>query len=210
MDHVHYVCLSICLFGWFAGGHPSAFNVCFYLSLLICLYYCTHLHVHLNVRGNAIFKNTFLAETKSLWSQGPVTWDFWKEYSIGRDIRILHIFACAHPGTKSFLYMLSKQWNMFCICSASNEIRSAYGQHILNDAFEVGCDFPFCWACAKIVYLLSEHEQKFSYSLAEHTRKSFRHTTYIFRVFLSSPVTHSSIPFSRPYLTPFVPSVPNS
>ncbi len=33
MDHVRLVCLSICLFGWFASSHPSAF-----LSASICLF----------------------------------------------------------------------------------------------------------------------------------------------------------------------------
>jgi hypothetical protein len=51
--------------------------------------------------------------------------------------------------------MLSQRWNTFRVCSASDEIGSAYAQHILNDVFEMGSDFPLCWACAKIGYSLA-------------------------------------------------------
>ncbi len=40
--------------------------------------------------------------------------------------------------------MLSQRWNTFRECSASDEIYSVYSQHILNDDFEMGCDFPLC------------------------------------------------------------------
>jgi hypothetical protein len=40
---------------------------------------------------------------------------------------------------------------------------------------------------------------KIGYSLAKHTQKQFPRTTCIFRVFPLSPVTHFSVPFSRPY-----------
>ncbi len=49
----------------------------------------------------------FFAETGTLWSQGPVTWDFWKSYSI-------------RPRYSTFKH--------FWVCSASDEIHSAYAQ----------------------------------------------------------------------------------
>jgi hypothetical protein len=49
----------------------------------------------------------FFAETETLWSQGPVTKDFWKPYSI-------------RPRYSTFKH--------FRVCSASNEIRSAHAQ----------------------------------------------------------------------------------
>ncbi len=68
------------------------------------------------------------------------------------------------------------------------------------------------WAYTKIGYSLAEQAQilvsrwlsmrKTGYSLAEHTRKSFRSTTYIFRVILFSmssfPPSPSPIPVYRP------------
>ncbi len=61
--------------------------------------------------------------------------------------------------------MLSQRWNAFRVCSASDEIRSAYGQHILNDVFEMGSNFLLCWAligwaCVEIGYLLAKHARK--------------------------------------------------
>ncbi len=81
--------------------------------------------------------------------------------------------------------------------------------HILNDDFEMGCDFLLCWACVKIGYSLAKHAQSNNwYSLSEHARKSFWRTTCIFRVFpLFPPVTHSSFLFSCPCLMSFVPSL---
>ncbi len=38
--------------------------------------------VSLKVHKHDIFLNTYFAETKSLWFQGPLTQDFWKLYSI--------------------------------------------------------------------------------------------------------------------------------
>jgi hypothetical protein len=49
----------------------------------------------------------FFAETETLWSQGPVTRDFWKLYSI-------------RPRYSTFKH--------FPVCSATDEIRSAYAQ----------------------------------------------------------------------------------
>jgi hypothetical protein len=40
------------------------------------------------------------------------------------------------------------------------KIYSPYAQHILNDDFEIVCDFFLCRACKKIGNSLSEHAQK--------------------------------------------------
>ncbi len=64
----------------------------------------------LKVHKHEIFILTFFAETETLWSQGPVTWDFWKSYS----------------------HMLSQWWNPFRVCSASDEICSAYAQCVMK------------------------------------------------------------------------------
>ncbi len=59
---------------------------------------------------------------------------------------------------KLFPRMLSQRWNSFRVCSASDEICSAYS--ILNVDFEMGLDFHLCSACAKIGYLLAEQARK--------------------------------------------------
>ncbi len=84
-----------------------------------------------------IFFVTFFAENETLWSQGPVTRDFWQMYWISAEIFNFETFS----------HMLSKRWNPFRVCSASDEIHSAYAQH--------GCTSKNCshftdgWACAK-------------------------------------------------------------
>jgi hypothetical protein len=70
-----------------------------------------------------------------------------------------HFCVCS-AAMKSFSRILSQWWNAFCVCSASDEIRSTYAQHILNDVFEMGSDFLLCWACTKIGFLLAEHAWK--------------------------------------------------
>jgi hypothetical protein len=60
------------------------------------------------------FLYTFLAETETLWSQGPITRDFENRVRFGRDIRLLNmsayaqgtISAYAQPAFKSFPCML--------------------------------------------------------------------------------------------------------
>jgi hypothetical protein len=121
---------------------------------------------------------------------------------------------------KSFPRMLSQRWNAFRVCSASDEICSAYAQHILNDVFEMGSDFLLYWACAIIGYLLAEHAWKLvtrwlsmrrnwllfgwasaeiGYSLAEHTRKFvFIGIEPCFSPVIRSPVIRSPVPFTRP------------
>jgi ribulose bisphosphate carboxylase small subunit len=52
---------------------------------------------------------------------------------------------------KAFPRMLSQRCNAFRVGSASDEIRSAYVQHILNDGFEMGSDFPHAEHARKLV-----------------------------------------------------------
>ncbi len=54
---------------------------------------------------------TFFAETESLWSQGPITQDFLKSYSI-------------RPRYSTFKH--------FRACSARDEIGSQYAQHAMK------------------------------------------------------------------------------
>ncbi len=74
----------------------------------------------------------FIAKTETLWSQGSVTWDFWKSYSIWpRSSTFIHFRVCsgcdeiissyahfAQPAFKSFAHMLRVRWNCFLVCSA--------------------------------------------------------------------------------------------
>ncbi len=114
----------------------------------------------LKVHKHEIFKIPIFAETESLWPQGPVTRDFEIRIWFSRNIRLLIISAYEQPAMKSIPRMLSERWNKFRVCLTSDEIRSAYAQHILNDDFEMGCDFPLCWECAIIGYSLTEHARK--------------------------------------------------
>jgi hypothetical protein len=76
------------------------------------------------------FFYTFFAETETIWSQGPVTRDFWKSYiRFDQDIRLLNISAHAQHAMKSVPRMLSMRWNAFRVCSVCYKIRSAYAQH---------------------------------------------------------------------------------
>jgi hypothetical protein len=65
----------------------------------------------LKVHKHEIFFLTFFAETESLWSQGPVTRDFLKSYSI-------------RPRYSTFKH--------FGACSACDEIGSQYAQHAMK------------------------------------------------------------------------------
>jgi len=58
-----------------------------------------------------IFFLTFFAETETLWSQGPVTRDFLKSYSI-------------RPRYSTFKHLRE--------CSACDEIGSQYAQHAMK------------------------------------------------------------------------------
>ncbi len=73
----------------------------------------------------------FFAETETLWSQGPVTQDFWKLCSI-------------RPRYSTFKH--------FCVCSASDKIYSAYAQpamkfvpRILSMNLHVKTVQFYCW-----------------------------------------------------------------
>ncbi len=80
---------------------------------------------------------TFFAETETIWSQGPVTRDFWKSCSI-------------RPRYSTFKH--------FRVCSASDEIRSAYAQ----------CAMKFVPRMLSInLHVKTVH----ILPLAEHTRK---------------------------------------
>ncbi len=95
-----------------------------------------------------------------------------------------------------------------------NEFRFAYAWLILNHGFEVGCSFPICWACVKLVtrrlimrrnwFLLAGHAQYlvtcwlnmsknwlFAY---DDTWKSFWCTTCIFKVFPLFPLSLIPLP----------------
>ncbi len=67
----------------------------------------------LKVHKHEFFFLNFSAETETLWSQGPVTQDFWKSYSIGPRYSTLNISAYAQPAMKSIPRMLSQRWNSF-------------------------------------------------------------------------------------------------
>ncbi len=84
-------------------------------------------HGDLKVHKHEIYFSTFFAETETFWSQGPVTWDFWKSYSI-------------RPRYSTFKH--------FRVCSASDEMRSAYASSyadIRENWLLVG------WACVELV-----------------------------------------------------------
>ncbi len=167
-----------------------------------------------------IFLKTFFAETETLWSQGPVTWDFWTSYSIGsRYSTFKHFRPCsasnktvssyAQPVMKFVPRMLSQRWNLFCVCLA---------YCILNVDFEMGWDFPLCWACTKIGYLLAENAQYLvTCWLSMH--KNWLLTSWVYAKIISAhhmpilsfpsliPIIQSYVPFSHLCLTSFVPSV---
>ncbi len=122
------------------------------------------------------FFNTFFVETESLWTQEPVTRDFWKSYSI------------------RLRYSTFKD---FCVFSASDKIRSAHAQHIFHDVFK-WVWFPLMlsmrenwllvgWAWAKIGYLLAEHARKLT------THKLSIGAPHAFSEFFLSSTCHSFI-----------------
>jgi hypothetical protein len=71
----------------------------------------SHTWAPLKVHKHEIFLNTFLAETETLWSQGPVTRDFCKSYTM-------------RARYSSFKH--------FPACSACIEIGSQYAQHAMK------------------------------------------------------------------------------
>jgi hypothetical protein len=75
------------------------------------------------------FLKIFFAEIETLCSQGPVTRDFCKSYWIRPRYLTLKHFRVSSASDKSIPRTLSQRINSFRICSASDEIRSAYAQH---------------------------------------------------------------------------------
>jgi hypothetical protein len=116
------------------------------------------LHSPLKVHKHEISFYTFFAETETIWSQGPVTRDFWKSNSIRpRYSYFKHFRACsacdeirsayAQCAIKFVSRMLSMdctcktvhifRWlsireNSFLVCSVCDEIGSAYAQHAIK------------------------------------------------------------------------------
>ncbi len=90
----------------------------------------------------------FFAETVTIWSQGPVTREFWKWYSSQRDIQLLNISAHAQHAMKSVPRMLSKRRKTFR--AAQNVIK--FVPRMLNmDCTCKNCShFTAGWACAEI------------------------------------------------------------
>ncbi len=75
----------------------------------------------------------FFAETETIWSQGPVTRDFWKSYSTRpRYSTFKNISAHTQHAMKSVPRMLSMWWNSFRVCSVCDKIHYAYTQNGLN------------------------------------------------------------------------------
>jgi hypothetical protein len=102
----------------------------------------------LKVHKHEIFFLNLFAETETLWSQGPVTQDFWKSYSI-------------RPRYSTF--------NHFRVCSASDEIHSTYAQP-KNIWFRV------CSVTAKMFELLNsgENRRKRSEIFFENLPRAFK------------------------------------
>ncbi len=109
----------------------------------------TLIHTGLDISSLGPFKGTqawnlfvdLFVETETFWSQGPVTRDFWKSYSVWpRYSTLKHFRACsasdenislyAQPAMKCLPRMLSQRWNSFCLCLA-----------YLKDVFELGSHF---------------------------------------------------------------------
>ena len=94
---------------------------------------------------------TFFAETETLWSQGPVTQDFWKSYSIRTR------------------YSTFKH---FCACSASDEIHSRFAQprmKFVPRMISIDC------TCKTVHILpLAEHARKFVPRMLSVRWNSFR------------------------------------
>ncbi len=78
---------------------------------------------------------------------------------IGRNIRLLNISAHAQHAMKSVPSMLSMRWNRFLVCSACDEIRSAYAQSAIKffpRLLSIDC------TCKTVHILpLAEHARKF-------------------------------------------------
>ncbi len=100
----------------------------------------------------------FFAEIETLWSQGPVTQDFWNSYSI----------RLRYSPFWTFSRMLSQRWNPFRVWSASDKICSSYAQCVMKfvprmlsmDTCKNCSHFTAGWACAKICSLYDQCAMK--------------------------------------------------
>ena len=86
------------------------FRVCSACDKIVSAY-AQHTHAIIFENDSKIPNLTFFAETESLWSQGPVTRDFWKSYSIRTRYSTFKHFRA---------------------CSACDEIGSQYAQHAMK------------------------------------------------------------------------------
>jgi hypothetical protein len=89
----------------------------------------------------------FFAETETLWSQGPVTRDFWKLYPI-------------RPRYLTFKH--------FRVCSACDEIRSQYAQHAMKCSPYAQCAIKFV---PRMLSIDCTSKNVYILPLAEHARK---------------------------------------
>ncbi len=128
----------------------------------------TLIHTGLNISSLSPFKGTqawnlfvdLFVETETLWSQGPVTQDFWKSYSIRPRFSTFKHFRACSASDETFPCMLSQLWNAFRVCSASDEIVL----HMLNIFWMMSLK----WV---VISSSAEHVRKIGYSLAEHAWK---------------------------------------
>ena len=113
--------------------------------------FCKFLFMHwiyLKVHKHEIFFWLFLQKPKAYGPKGLLHEIFKNRIRIGRDIRLLYIFAYAQPAMKSIPRLLSVRWNSFRVCSVCDEICSAYAQHKFTCK---NCShFTAGWAYAKI------------------------------------------------------------
>ncbi len=135
---------------------PGTYQIFFALVPYGCFSICP-----LKVHKHEIFFLIFFAETESLWSQGPVTRDFWKSYSI-------------RPRYSTFKH--------FRACSACDEIGSQYAQHTMKFVPRMLCAIKFVplmlsmdCTCKNVHILpLAEHARKFVPRMLSMRRIQFR------------------------------------
>ncbi len=112
------------------------------------------IRITLKVQKHESFFLTFFAETETLWSQGPVTQDFW------RDIRLLNISAHVQNAMKSVPRMLSMRWNSFSYAQCAIKF---VPRMLSMDCTCKNCShFTAGWACAEIRSSYAQCAMKFS------------------------------------------------
>jgi hypothetical protein len=159
---------------------------------------CTVYIQGLKVQKHEIFYKFFCTNRFLMAPRPCITRIFNNRIRYGQNIRILKISMLAESALKSFMRWLSQRWNGFHVWFW-NEFK-----------------FPLCWACAKIGYWLAENAQK----LVTHwlrMRENWLLVGWAYEKIISAhhvhfqtfssvpPVTHSSVLFSRPCLTSYVP-----